>query len=448
MRVGLIEVIDRTRHVQCARMPQGLAHLAAYLKRKAGCDVVFSRDPEELMGKGADLVGISCVSQNYPRACRIAASLRDELGVPIIVGGPHITALPESLDRAMDAGVIGEGEVAFARLLDVVQTRGTLPLQELERVPGLVFRKAAGNIVRTKEAPPVELDGLPLPDFDAMLPDYPDRAQADEVCFVASRGCPFRCTFCATAHDWRRYRHFSPAYIVRFLRVQPRGITHVTFQDSYFCTGPSFLEALERELEGSGLLGSLTFHISLRAELATEEVLRRLHRIGVRSVSFGAESGSDRVLRGLKGNSCSVALNQRCIDRCRNVGLSVIPSFIIGAPGEREKDLEATLQFIDSNCEKMAYFEFYPAVPYPQTPFWRHAASKGLVSDDMDWSRLDIDYLRLDTSRYIYLNEGSMAVETFWRGYCEMLMRYARIQQRNADYALRAAAHRRTLHSA
>ena len=135
----------------------------------------------------------------------------------------------------------------------------------------------------------------------------------------------------------------------------------------------------------------------------------------MRHVRFGAESGSDRVLAKIKTGSIRVADNQRAIDLLDKHGLGPRAAFMVGIPGETEEDLLKTIGFIKRNEGKMAVSGFYLMTPFPGTPVWDQALERGLVSEDMDWSRLNLAFDSPDFrwDDFLYLNEDSLPRDRF-----------------------------------
>jgi radical SAM superfamily enzyme YgiQ (UPF0313 family) len=145
------------------------------------------------------------------------------------------------------------------------------------------------------------------------------------------------------------------------------------------------------------------------------ELLKRMNFV---YIAFGIESASPSVLSRLK-KGASVDSNQRAIDLCHRAGIKVGCTFVISSPHETVEDLEMTYQFIKKNQHKVAGVEINPAVPLPGTPLWMDALSRGLVSEDMEWSRLR-DYSvfeEFDRDRYIVINEhfGEPAYQDFFK---------------------------------
>jgi radical SAM superfamily enzyme YgiQ (UPF0313 family) len=167
-------------------------------------------------------------------------------------------------------------------------------------------------------------------------------------------------------------------------------------------------------LDKQGLLGSLSFDSFIASNLATRETLLLARDLGFKAIKFGAETGSDRLLKEMKGPQASVKHHQRCIDLCQELGFEVRAPFMFGTPGETVKDLELTYQFLKHNKGILKIHGFYLTTPVPGTPYWDQALAKGLVNEDMDWDRLNLDYLKgqaFDMSRAIYLNEENVPLE-------------------------------------
>jgi radical SAM superfamily enzyme YgiQ (UPF0313 family) len=145
-------------------------------------------------------------------------------------------------------------------------------------------------------------------------------------------------------------------------------------------------------------------------------MLKVATHIGFKSIRFGAETGSDRLLKDMKGKWASVENHQRCIDLCQELGLEVSAAFMVGTPGETEEDLQLTYQFLKRNADVLRINGLYLTTPMPGTSYWDLAMQKGLVSEDenMDWSRLNLDIMKeksFDFHDAIYLNEDNMPLE-------------------------------------
>lgn len=138
------------------------------------------------------------------------------------------------------------------------------------------------------------------------------------------------------------------------------------------------------------MLGKIKFTCSCRANLVNENVAKLLKKMGVVSVGLGLESGSERVLKYLKGDSTSVEQNRNAVNVFRKYGIAVNASFVIGSPDETKAEMMETYNFIKNN--PLDLVDIYVLMPFPGTPVWDYAEQKGLVSDNMDWSSLTSDF--------------------------------------------------------
>ncbi|MDO8691834.1 MAG: radical SAM protein, partial [Dehalococcoidia bacterium] len=388
--------------------PLGLSYLASYLSKYGGIDqIVFRRSPQDLIAEKPDIVGISSVTHNFNRAIRSAGEIRESLGVPVVVGGTHISALPHTLPSCFDAGVLGEGEETFLDLCRRYESKGRLTPDILGQIPGIVFHGEEGTLTTTVRPLIDPLDRIPPPRRD-LLRESVDPSFRHDMHMLTSRGCPYRCVFCFSTQYWGRIRFFSPRRVVDEIKdlVENWGATSINLYDDLFIANRNRLKEIADLLEQEGLTGKVRLSCaSARADLLDEEVCALLRRMNVQAIGFGAESGSQPVLSYLKKDTTTVEDNQRVIDLCQNYGFQLFASFIIGSPGEEEKDLVATYEFISKNASRFHAVDVYSLTPYPGTPVWQEAASRGMVSDDMDWDILAQDPQICDTSRSILLNE-------------------------------------------
>ena len=394
-------------------MPMGIAYVGAWLEQyhpDARAWVV--QTVEEALAVEPDLVGISCVTPNFPHAIAMAEQIRAERDVPVVLGGPHITGLPSSLPDVFAAGVLSEGEETFTALAALVAEHGGLTPSALATVPGVCFH-GAGKVETTRPRAFIRpLDRIPLPKRDwAGL-------AATSLWSFSSRGCPYRCRFCSTAEFWESYRVHSARYVVDELNalIERFDTRYHCFMDDLFAVNVKRLEEIVA-LAQTDLKRSLDLTVTIRADLVNERMAGLLKAIGVKYCHLGLESGSDRVLSYLKKESTTAVRNQEAIDLLTEHGLHAIGSFIIGAPMEEEEDLQRTFDFISRNVRagKLLSFTFGPLVAFPGTAVWDDARARGLVNEqDVDWAAMDIDIRFFDPQRYTLLAPISRDRFTTW----------------------------------
>ena len=396
-KVALMLAFEQASPIQRQHPPLALGYLMSYLRANVNdVDVRFFVDPAEAAAFDPDLVGISSVTQNLPIAVGLAESLKGRTDATIVLGGIHVSLLPDTLPGPFDIGVLGEGE---RTLVDLVRwKRGEIA--NLDEVEGLVIRRNGGLLRTAPRAPLVNLDDVPFPDVEALgahwLISYRDR-----LLMYSSRGCPYKCYYCCATRFWHSYRCFSPAYLIREIEARHAafGTRYFDFWDDLFIGDDArfrqFAEAfLERGLRERVVLG-----FSVRSNLVTPERARLFGELGVENVNFGAESGSDRVLRAINKTGVTVDVNQRAIDLLCDQGVYVHCSFIFGSSDETYGEMKKTLKFIERNKHKLAGIGFYPLLPFPGTRYWDEAMDRGIVSLDMDWSAFEMEYSEMDLAK-------------------------------------------------
>lgn len=404
MRVALIEASDPQRPSQ-VYMPMGLAYLKSWLERGSRHQVLLTRTISDALAFQPQAVGISAVSPNFPHARALAQSVRRQSGIPIIIGGPHISSSPQTLPTEFTAGVLGEGEVTFSELLDLLENTPSPRSKDLAKIAGLAYhadrQEAASSgqsvCINSPRAMIENIDDVPFPDRSWAEPNVP-------LWSFSSRGCPFHCTFCSTAHFWSRYRLHSPAYVAQELKqllLSRRPSLHI-FMDDLFAANLERLHQLKAHF-AKELPYSVPLSVTVRADLVTEAICQALVDLNVRFCHLGIESASDRVLSYLKAQTTTVEINQRALNILQKYKLSAVGSFIIGAPGEEEEDIAATWKFISDNLEtgRLQSFSFGPLVAFPGTKVWEYGCEKGIIDpDNIDWRSLDIDLRAFDLNKY------------------------------------------------
>jgi radical SAM superfamily enzyme YgiQ (UPF0313 family)/SAM-dependent methyltransferase len=351
----------------------------------------------------------------------MARHLKEALDVPIVVGGHHISQLPWRLPQWMDVGVVGEGEVTFLELCRSYQRHGGFAPDELGRIKGIAYH-ADGQVLVTERRPLVKpLDLLPPP-------DRRPPAAGGTIGMCSSRGCPFRCVFCACTSFWRRYRMHSAARVVSEISdaVERYGIRGVAFVDDLVIASGGRLLQMRDLLRERGLLGKIAVHsATVQASMMNREVAALISELGFKSVFVGVESGSPRILSYLKSGAVTVEQNQQTIDLCHEYGIACYVAVIFGTPGETLEDMQRTYDFIEKNRDRVISSRCYHLIPTPGTPLWEQSMARGLVSEDMDWDRAAMAFAspNFHWATNLYLNEDTVPLEqyvAFVRNYMQM----------------------------
>lgn len=396
-KAALITALDPANPYSRIAVNLGLLNIESYSRISAdnGADVHIVDSLKSIFRLRPDIVGISSVTENYGRAINMAKEIKMELNIPVVIGGTHISALPESLNKVFSAGIIGEGEETFSEMLN--------QYPNLDQVNGLVHRDGDSLAYTPPRKMVKDLDSLPLPDWKRWV----ERPGLPYI--MTSRGCPYKCSFCSSPVQWGSVRLHSPERVLEEIRLicELYGSRHIKFFDDIFTLDKKRVKKIVEMIDAEGINKKVTFNCFSRADLIDKEMAKLLLKGNIRFVSLGIESASSRVAKTLKGTCPGPAHNQRVVDMLHAEGFYTGCLFIIGSPAETEKDLIKTLKFIEKNEKKLFEIEINPYVVRPGTPFWKKAVKKRMVYNEMNWELLkDYSLLNLfDPDKYIYVNE-------------------------------------------
>jgi len=357
--------------------PLGLLYVAGAL-REAGHELrVLDGDPtrRDLTSSVVDfrpeLIGLSFLTMTFDRARDLAAELKRRLPEALLLGGgAHATVDPEGTlaDTVLDAVAVGEGERTAVELAAALASGAPL-----ERVAGVVTRAGRGPERETVE----DLDSLPFPARDLLghapylRPPGLIRGWASSgiASMLASRGCPFRCSYCGSHRQLGRdvrIRSVDDVLAELDLLVQRDGIRGMYWVDDVFTHDRAwtlaFCEALARRPY------RLRWGCQSRVSAVDEQLLRAMRRAGCVQIDFGVESGSKEVLRSMHKGIEPMQVEE-AFSLTRRLGLRTGASFILGSPGESEQDIEATAALADRIRPDWTVF-FY-STPYPGTDLWK-----------------------------------------------------------------------------
>lgn len=403
MKLLLVDAIgDSELHTALPHL--GLAYIAAYLRERMTIEIkIVSKEVVETVHEfKPDVVGISSVSENYNIAKKYV-SVCKSLGITTIIGGHHITALPDTL--CADLGVLGEGEQTAYEVIECIQKYG-FALEKLKHIKGVAYFED-GKVKITERREPIEpMDKLPFPARD-LLPIQKN----GWVHLFTSRSCCYKCIFCASSAFWGKLRFFSAEYVMKELKfiIETYNPSFVTFSDDLFIADRQRFEKIVNMICEEGIHKKVKFILKCRANLLNDEVMKLLRKMSVIEIGAGIESGCQTTLSYLK-DSVTVEQNAEAIRLTKKYKILFSPTFIIGAPYETKADALETLEFIKRT--KPDQFNFFQLIPLPSTVIWEYALKRGLVSNDMeDWSKLNLDP-NVDKRKRIFMAE-KMTIEEF-----------------------------------
>lgn len=383
-RVLFIDAGDPYKKIAERFHPLWPAYLASYVDAHFGKGQFTFRlmslnAEKEIRSFRPELVAISSVSPNYNHAIK-CARIAKHYGLPVIIGGIHISTLPQTLTKDMDIGCIGEGGDTFTEILQHYVDYGGVRLEKLAEIKGIVYREN-GALKRTPDRPIYSsLDRLPHP--KRSLIEY---HRTDTM--LTSRGCPYRCPYCSVARYWDNIGYASPEYVVdEITELVTHGTKIIKFYDDLFPASKKRVEAIASGIIEKRLHRRARFTCWARADSITPEVVAVLKSMNMVAVEMGLESGCERSLNYLKGGTLTVQENRRAVNLLKDAGIQTNAYFIIGLPDETEEEIMETYDFIRKS--RLDTVTINSLVAFPGTPVWDYALKRNLVSDDMDWSKM------------------------------------------------------------
>lgn len=402
MKLGLVSLRDSNSFP-----PGSLVYIATYLKEHIPStsvkiiDITFDDVYHRLTSGNFDLIGISAMTIDYGKAVNLAKKVKQESSIPIVIGGVHISLLPSSLERCFDVAVMGEGEQTMLELLELFARTGQFRAQDLESIAGLAFFNEDELVMTEPRAPIEPLHQIPVPDWSLVNPGYFRRRPmirwgefGVSGLLLTSRGCPYDCIFCSSKRMWGKMRFHSPEWVVEATKdlALNHHVSHITIWDDLFSIDKVRLGSIAESLQRQGRwVERVRFACQARASLMDDEMCEILKSMNVRSICFGIESGSERVLKSLKTGRVSVEDNARALELCAKYGIESQVSVIFGSPGEKLEDMQETLRFLDFAIEQgTTHIQTFVMTPYPETEIWEIAERRGRVKDQVDWECLSL----------------------------------------------------------
>lgn len=352
--------VELMREVVAVRPPLCLLHLAACLGEAGYSAEIIDLQVEgrwrEKLGKALAekplFVGVSAlIGPMIACGLEVSEFIKKRGDVPVVWGGVHARLAPQSTieNELIDVVAYGEGEETVVGLADYYSGK-----KALNRVPGIMYKEKSGSIhvnplpqerYDLDRLPHINLDLTPLEEYRTPGQSFFNFRNNDRIIsFESSRGCMFRCKYCVNSAIENKWRGMSAEKVIEHLRYlkEEFGVSGVTLiDDDFFADEERALRIAEGITEEA--LG-LEFYALLRAEVICRrggKLLKHLSKAGFRTLFFGAESGSNRVLSYLKkGQSIETVLKANRIMACS--GIKARMGFIVGFPYEEIEDTVLT----------------------------------------------------------------------------------------------------------
>ena len=384
--------------------PIGTLYAASLMRIKGHeikfLDTMFAYGPEEVIlplqkddfdffviyDDGFNYLTKMCLT-NMREAAFEMMKFAKQKGCTVIVSSSDATDhFEQYLDEGADFVILGEAEQTLVELVAAVEQQHNNFLS----ISGLAFRQQDAVIKTVKRSLMKELDELPFPAWDIVdIEPYRKTWLKHKGYFslnmATTRGCPFKCNWCAKPIYGNRYNTRSPKNVVSELILlrEKFGFDHIWFCDDIFGLKPGWVHEFANLIENEQL--KFTFKIQARADLLLQEdYIRDLARAGCENIWMGAESGSQKILDAMdKGTRVEQIFEATHLLKKNNIH----PSFFIqfGYPGETKDDISKTITMIN----KLLPYEIGISVSYPLPGTVFYERVKAQLRDKSNWTDSD-----------------------------------------------------------
>jgi radical SAM superfamily enzyme YgiQ (UPF0313 family) len=380
----------------------GVSFLSAALKQrghetalldvndKLGYPLDLERIWRDVRQFGPDLIGFSIVTNQHQYAAEIARFLRERTAVPMVAGGVHVTMAPDEVLSAglFDYACVGEGEYALAELVERIENR-----EPTHDVPNIWARKN-GELVRNPVRPFADITELPPKDYEMFNFQHMIDAKDGWVGVMASRGCPFRCTYCFNHKIVELYqrdtglkgrklnyvRHHPVEDVLAELKMllgKYARIKMFIFDDDLFTYDRSYLLEFTSRYRDEI---NVPFVCNAHPKVFDKDMAQGLKEAGCALLKFGLESGSERVRRDILRRHMSNEDIARAFETAHRCGLETSAFVMFGFPHETIEDINMTLDLLANvSPTRMRWAIFFP---YVNTEAYQMSKEGGLIDFD------------------------------------------------------------------
>jgi len=368
-------------------MPLGLAYIAAVLEQQnydvRVLDLTVENKTNEQLGKeirSADMLGITSTTPTIYNAWNVCSIAKEE-GVPIVMGGPHPTALPQESIEKCDVIVNGEGEKTIVDVCNAIDGKKIKAI--MKKVRGIYYKRGKKIVSTGKQEFIKDLDSIPFPAMH-LFPDISNYSTQHPLLdkkvisgsIITSRGCPYNCVFCFKSIFGNVYRYRSPQNVVEEWRllVEEYSVKEIGIVDDSFTSYPKRAIEICKLIVEQNLQTPWLTPSGIRIKPISRELLQWMMRSGCYRVAFGIESGSQRVLEKI-GKKLTLREIEESVKLAKSVGLETLGFFMIGNYGDNMQSIKQTIAF--SKKLDLDYAQYLITVPYPGSMLFNIVKQRG-----------------------------------------------------------------------
>ena len=379
------------KHFGALSEPLALAYLAASLElykypvKILDCPALrleIEDIIQELKKGNYSLIGLTMLTPMYSVVRGMTRAIKEaQPQVKIVVGGAHVTALPgETLKgvESIDYIAIGEGENTIVELSQALEGK-----KEISGVAGLAYREKDKVVLTQPREFEKNLDRFPPPARHLLpMEKYKSTAstvQGSSFCatLIVARGCPFNCSFCSHPFG-RTFRHHSVGRIIQEMEslIKDYNVSEFNIEADTLNVDRGFVLSLCREIVRKGLNRKIRWTCANRMDTVDEELLKIMKQAGCWQISYGVESGVQRLL-DLINKREKLEDMEKIFALTKKVGITIRGFFMLGLPTETYQESLQTIKFAKKLDPLWAQFTI--TVPYPGTPMFDALKKKGEI---------------------------------------------------------------------
>ena len=354
---------------RASAVPLGILSIASFLKSKGHdaviCDRFFTSEKADATLKRLkpDIIGVSVMSNVFIKDAMDIAKEAKKLGIPVVWGGSLASVIPEEILRSGlgDYVSFNEGEFTWLEMAEAFD-KG----EPFDSIKGLGYIRN-GEYIRTENREFIDLSVLPKLDWTIIDPkQYFQMGYGYDKMITTyfSKGCTGRCTFCYNHKFHCSTRRQRPLeYVIEEMRclIDEHGAGGFDFTDDLMFANREQVDEFCNAMLDSGLSTKWSGYLSVGV-VNDAEGYELLYKSGCRSMIYGVESGSPRILKSV-GKNMKLDKIKSNIELCAKSGIVPIVMFMLGFPDETEEDIKATINLAKSLEGGMVVFGFYTPIP-------------------------------------------------------------------------------------
>ncbi len=363
----------------------------------------------EIQNFKPDIIASSSNTPDYIIIKEIMYRIKEKYpDIRIVIGGVHITALPDevSKENCFDVMAIGEGDKVISEILSS---------PSIKDVPGIIYISSGERVYTPRRQSIVDLNALPFPAWSLFaLEKYKNSrlsSRRNPVGLIeTSRGCAFQCNFCNKLTFGSKFRAKDPKRVVDEIEYMLKcGFREIHIIDDSFTQNIQRAKEICIEIMRRDLKFPWALINGIRANLVDFEFFNLAKKAGCWLVGFGIETGDQNILNRIN-KRITLSQSENAVKLAQKAGISTFGFFILALSGETEESMERTIQFAKKLPLDIAKFDI--CIPYPGTPYYEELKLQGRIKS-VDWSKYNCH--QIDVSLFDHPNLTWSVIRSYYK---------------------------------